>query len=77
MNKSIYKLIKGFNNFTPVKVGGLDISYWLDLFGGCHTNGSTQFAWPDGGNYLDQDNLTVLVFRMIQEQINKVNDNGK
>ena len=64
------------SNSKPVDVGGLDASTWVDLFNGCHTKGgfgATQFAWPDGGCYLDQENLTVQMFRLIQEQLNKAN----
>lgn len=64
---------------VPVSVAGFDVSFWVDLFNGCHTKGSfgaMQFAWPDGCSYLEQENLTVELFLMIQEQIDKVNADG-
>lgn len=67
-------------HFVPVAVGGLDVHVWVDLFNGCHTrnaDGYSQFAWPDGGSYLQQENLTVLIFRIIKEQYNKVLSNAQ
>ena len=75
---SIYKIITGMSSFRPVDVAGIDVSFWVDLFNGCHTKGgfgAMQIAWPDGRSYLEQDNITVQMFRMIQEQIDKANTN--
>ena len=64
------------NSHVPVVIGGISIADWVDLHRGCHTEsalGASQFAWPDGLSYLEQDNLTITIFRMINEQIRKVN----
>ena len=57
-------------------IGGLDVGLWVDMFKGCHTKGAVQFAWPDGGSYLQQENLTVNMFRIIQNEISEINTNG-
>lgn len=64
------------STYSPVSIGGLDVGIWIDMYKGCHTKGGVQFAWPDGNSYLQQDNLTVCVFRIIQNEIKGMNANG-
>jgi len=67
-------------NHIPVVIAGLSLAVWVDLFNGCHTTngvGLNQFEWPDGGNYLNQDNVLVFMFKLIEQQYDKASKNGK
>jgi len=60
-------------------VAGVCIEVWLDAFECCHANGYeciVRFCWPDGGAYLDQDNIVVSMFNLIKEEHRKI-QNGK
>lgn len=68
------------SNHTPVDIGGLSLLTWVDIFNGCHTNsgyGLSQFEWPLGGSYLNQDNILVFMFKLIADQYSKASNNGK
>lgn len=65
------------SNPKRVEIAGLDISIWVDLFNGCHINsgnGIIRVGWPDGGNYLDQYNITVVMFDIILKEIHRINN---
>lgn len=69
--------MNGIRSYEDRKVCGLYVKYWVDLFDGCHTSGafgeSIRLEWPDGGCYLEQYNITIIMFNKIQEQRTKLN----
>lgn len=49
---------------------GKHISWWINAFNICFSQIETDIifeCWPDGGCYLDQDNVEVMIFEKIRE----------
>lgn len=63
--------------YKTIVVAGLKLEAWVNMFNGCHSKDSfgshIQFAWPDGGSYLSQHNVTIVLFDLIRSQYDKIN----
>ena len=52
---------------------------WFDIFKACHRdglNGVERIDWPDGGNYFDQENLTVSFFEIVVDELRSMRESG-
>lgn len=57
-----------------MSIVGLSERAWLELWFGCHTagfGGASRLAWPDGKSLIEQPAITVKVFEMISDQMQK------
>lgn len=57
-----------------MSIAGLSERAWMELWFGCHTggfSGAMRLAWPDGKSLIEQPAITVKVFEMISDQMQK------
>lgn len=58
----------------PCEVAGLSVAAWLELFNACHVAGVAgpqRVAWPDGRSTLRQPAVTVYMFAVAAEELQK------
>lgn len=54
------------------RIAGLPVGNWIDLFYSSHNvsgEGIKRIDWPNGGSYHDQENILILIFSAIREEI--------
>jgi hypothetical protein len=71
-------MARGVRRDKVVEVGGLEAADWWNMY--MHTHPKLQrIEWPDGGCYLQQLQITVDVFELIEAEVNQFlkEKNGK
>ena len=64
-------MIRGVRRAESVEVAGIEASQWMRAYENCHDNELRRIEWPDGGCYQDQDEITVRVFEVIRDEIQR------
>ncbi len=52
-------------------MAGVEITFWIEAFNACHypvSGGLIRTEWPNGRNYMEQENVVVEMFHIIYEQ---------
>ena len=64
-------MVRGVRRSDRLDIAGLELGDWVRAFENCHDANLTRIEWPDGGCYADQLEITVRVFEIIRDEINK------
>ena len=64
-------MVRGVRRKERVEIAGIEVGDWVRAFENCHDSTLSRIEWPDGGCYSDQYELTVRVFEIIRDEINK------
>lgn len=62
--------MNGIGRVGLVYVAGLEVFAWVDMFKHCHNKQDGQLlraAWPDGTSYLEQPNVVVSMFSLLED----------
>lgn len=60
-------MLRGVARARAVEVGGLEAGVWFKMYAHTH-HGMELIAWPDGRSYLEQSNMLVEVFDLIEAE---------
>ncbi len=56
------------------QIGGYWVGVWVETFLDVHrlsSDGPVRLEWPNGGTYLEQEQIVIIAFRIIEEEFKR------